>query len=300
MTTLERHCRRLLRAYPAAYREVRGEEIIGTLLEATASGRSWPRARDIRGLIFGGLRARAAQPRQFSTAANLHAATLAGVAAYLAFTASGVLSSYLRPGFVPTAEQAAVIGTPLSGWPLAAVMLPLIPIAAVWLSRRRVVVLLSALPAAAVTCYVGPWQGFGVGSTVVRLACLGALVALAGYGERPGWRWFWPLGMVAIAPLPVVAAGRFATISTGLILAALVLALGILSIAWMVVDARPAIAMAVFLVAIQLPLTISLLAVGDQSPVSPLFALLVTALTAVGVWRLRRQSAHPGRPTQSP
>ncbi|MGB6453627.1 MAG: hypothetical protein WBH47_03965, partial [Streptosporangiaceae bacterium] len=60
MPVLERHCRLLLRAYPAAYRQDRGEEIIGTLLEATPAGRSWPLHRDIRGLVVGGLRARAA------------------------------------------------------------------------------------------------------------------------------------------------------------------------------------------------------------------------------------------------
>jgi hypothetical protein len=146
------------------------------------------------------------------------------------------------------------------------------------------------LPAAAATCYAGPWQGIGVGSTVVGLACLAALVALAGYAERPSWRWFWPLGLLAIAPLLVAVAGRFDTISVGLILAAL--AVSILSIAWMVIDARPAIAMAVFLLAIQFSLTISLLAMGDRSVVSPLFALVVIAITAVAVWRLRRQSAR--------
>jgi hypothetical protein len=295
MTILERHCQLLLRAYPAAYREVRGEEIIGTLLEATPPGRSWPRPRDMRCLIVGGFRARAAQPRQFTTAANLRAATLAGVVAYLAFTASGVLSSFLRMGFIPDAEQVAIIGAPSFGWQLAAVMLPLVPIALMWLSRRRVVVLLSALPAAAAACYVGPWHGFGVGSTVVRLACLAALVALAGTAERPSWRWFWPLGLVAIAPLLVTAAGRFATFATGVTLAALVLALSVISIAWMVIDARPAIAMAVFLLAIQLPITIGLLAMGDHSPVAPLFALLLTGITAVAVWRLRRQSARGER-----
>jgi hypothetical protein len=176
------------------------------------------------------------------------------------------------------------------GWPLAAVVLSLIPVALVWLSRRRVVVLLSALPAAAATCYAGPWQGIGVGSTVVGLASLAALVALAGYAERPSWRWFWPLGLLAIAPLPVLVAGRFDTVLAGLILAALTVT--ILSIASMVIDARPAIATAVILLAIQLSLTISLLATGDRSVVSPLFALGMIAIAAVAVWRLRRQSAR--------
>jgi hypothetical protein len=301
VTTLERHCQLLLRAYPAAYREVRGEEIVGTLLEVTPAERSWPLPRDSRGLILGGLRARAAQPRQSSTAANLRVAALAGVAAYLAFSASGFLSSYFPSGFIPDLVQAAVISprgvaelnAPF-GWPLAAVVLSLIPVALVWLSRRRVVVLLGALPAAAATCYAGPWQSIGVGSTVVGLACLAALVALAGYAERPSW--FWPLGLLAIAPLLLAVAGRFATSSAGLILVAglilAALAVTILSIAWMVIDARPAIAMAVFLLASQLSLTISLLAMGDRSVASPLVALVVIAITAVAVWPLRRQSGR--------
>jgi hypothetical protein len=226
----------------------------------------------------------------------LRVAVLAGVAAYLALSVSGFLSSYFPSAFVPDLVQAAVdsprgvaeLNVPF-GWPLAAVVLSLIPVALVWLSRRRAVVLLGALPAAAATCYAGPWQGIGVGSTVVGLACLAALVALAGSAERPSWRWFWPLGLLAIAPLLVAVAGRFAPIWAGAILAAL--AVSILSIAWMVIDARPAIAMAVFVLAFQLQLTISL------GVVSPLFALVVIAITAVAVWRLRRQSAHRGQPT---
>ena len=294
MSRLERHCQLLLRAYPAAYREARGEEILGTLLEATPPGRSWPLPRDIRCLFVGGLRARAAQPRQFSAGANLRVATVAGVAAYLAFSASGFLSSYLRSAFVPDLAQAAVVSprgvaelnAPF-GWPLAAVVLSLIPVALVLMSRRRVVVLLGALPAAAATCYAGPWQDIGVGSTVVALA---ALAALAGHAERLSWRLFWPLGLLAIVPLPVPVAGGLDTVLAGLILAAL--AVTILSMAWMVIDARPAIATAVILLAIQLSLTISLLATGDRSVVSPLFALGMIAIAAVAVWRLRRQSAR--------
>jgi hypothetical protein len=295
MNPLERRCRLLLRVYPAAYREIRGEEIIGTLLEATPSGRSWPRPQDMRGLLAGGFRARAAQPRQFTTAGNLRAAVLAGVAAYLVFTASGVLISYLRVGFVPTVEQATVIGTPLFGWPLAAVMLSLIPMALVWLSRRRVVVLLSALPAAAATSYAGPWQGFLIGSPVVRLACIAVLVVLAGYAERPAGRWVWPLGLLAIAPLLLGVAGRLA----GMYLLMAVLAFAILCIAWMVIDARPAIAMTVFLLGFQLFNTIGFLAIGGGFELPTLFALVMTAITAVTVWRLRCQSAHPARPTQT-
>ena len=50
MTRLERHCRWLLRAYPAWYRRKRAEEMLGTLLEASPPGRNWPSFRDARTL----------------------------------------------------------------------------------------------------------------------------------------------------------------------------------------------------------------------------------------------------------
>ena len=58
MTPLERRCRWLLRAYPAWYRGRRGEEMLGTLLEASPPGGRWPSSRDARALITGGLRVR--------------------------------------------------------------------------------------------------------------------------------------------------------------------------------------------------------------------------------------------------
>jgi len=290
MNRLERHCQLLLRAYPAAYRKARGEEIIGTLLEATPPDRSWPRPRDIRGLLLGGVRARAAQPKQFTTAANLRVAVLAGVAAYLAFGAASVLTTDVPTGIMPGRQYAP------SDWPLfAALVLLLIPTALVWVSRRRVVLLAGALPAAAATCYAGPWNGIVAGSAVARLVCLAALVALAGRADRPSWRWLWLVGLLAITPLVAAVAWPYGFLA----LAMLLLALIIVSIVWIVIDARPAIAMAVFLAALQLPVTIGPLAVGGGFQLSTLFALIVAAITAVAVWRLRRQSAHPGRPAQS-
>jgi hypothetical protein len=55
---LERHCSWLLHAYPAWYRRERAGEMLGTLLEASSPGRSWPSFRDARALIIGGLRVR--------------------------------------------------------------------------------------------------------------------------------------------------------------------------------------------------------------------------------------------------
>lgn len=58
MTGLERRCRWLLRAYPGWYRRERGEEMLGTLLEASPPGRRWPSFRDGRAMVTGGLRVR--------------------------------------------------------------------------------------------------------------------------------------------------------------------------------------------------------------------------------------------------
>lgn len=58
MSALERHCRWLLRAYPAWYRRERSEEMLGTLLEASPPGGKWPTFRDARALVTGGLWAR--------------------------------------------------------------------------------------------------------------------------------------------------------------------------------------------------------------------------------------------------
>ena len=58
MTGLERRCRWLLLTYPAWYRRRRGEEMLGTLLEASPPGGRWPSFRDARALITGGVRVR--------------------------------------------------------------------------------------------------------------------------------------------------------------------------------------------------------------------------------------------------
>jgi hypothetical protein len=58
VTPLERRCRWLLHAYPAWYRRARAGEMLGTLLEASGPGQSWPSLRDARALVTGGLRAR--------------------------------------------------------------------------------------------------------------------------------------------------------------------------------------------------------------------------------------------------
>jgi hypothetical protein len=285
MSKLERRCRLLLHAYPAAYRRERGEEMVGTLLEATTTGHVWPPLRDLRSLIAGGIRARAAHNRERTTAANLRVAALAGIAAYLAFSATAQLRLFVRY------QVDLGWGSQFSPypWPLAAgLILMLVTVALVWLSGRRSVVLCGALPAAAAISYAGPW-GPTVNATFIGyLGCLAAMVALASGRCRPGWRWLGPVGLAAALPLAPALAG-VAPLMT------LLLVLGAVGIAWMAVDARPAVAICVFFMAAMLPIAIDNVAAGS-SVFSVLPWLGIAAAIAVPVvWLLHRQSARQGR-----
>lgn len=59
MPTLEALYRRLMFTYPAQYRRMREDEMVGTLLDVARPGQSLPSLREAAGLVFGGLRTRA-------------------------------------------------------------------------------------------------------------------------------------------------------------------------------------------------------------------------------------------------
>jgi hypothetical protein len=284
VSTFERHCGLLLRAYPASYRSGRAEEIIGTLLETTPEGRAWPLPRDIRSLVTGGLAARAALRRARTTAANLRIAVLVGVTAYFAYSAAALLGFFLYTGTGPArygpVDWPQVIGTGLS---VACALIA-------WVRRGRAIVLTFALPAAAAFVIDVPWRPVN-GPLVTELACIAVLIALGG-GERPNRGWLWPIGVVFL-----VVVMAFGGTDQATLLDTCLVCLVFASIVLLAIDARPVIALAVFLLALFLPATIDELAFGVIPPVGvPLPTAICGAAAALGIWRLRRQSAHRGRP----
>ena len=290
---LERHCAVLLRAYPAAYRAGRGEEIVGTLLETTPEARAWPLPRDVLGLVIGGLQARAALNRRNTTAANLRVAVLAGVAAYLAFMAAEDLGAFLLKAEYDLVDFRVDSPVPF-GWPtlMAAVLIAATAVLA-WVTSRRAIVLASA--AADTLVLAWHWPSGGVGVAVTELACVAVLLALV-RRERLDRRWLWLIGPIALAGLLLYTD----TDAIGVLALLLLLTLVLVSIAWLVIDPRPAIAVVVFLLGIWLSATISNLATGSAYVLQDLsFLAICAAATASAVWRLRRQSAHPGRPSVS-
>ncbi len=287
MSPLERRGRLLLRAYPAAYRRDRGEEILGTLLEVTPAGRGWPRLRDVRSLAIAGLRERAAQNRRLTTAANARSAALIGVVAYLGLGLGGNLSVLMLSELNAVAERSAVVLWP-SRTALAFVACLIATAALAWVSRRRLLVLAAAAPAAAIVCLNTSWSTGFIWPSVTQLVCVAALFVLAGGDVRPSRRWLWPVGLIAAAPLladlPVVHAPAMAYLLVPVVLVA--------CIAWIGVDARPAIGVAVFLFLYSL----AVFGVDLGGPVRVSFLAALGVAASMALWRLRRQSAHGGGP----
>src|SRR5215470_1492208 len=100
VSPLERHCRWLLRAYPAWYRRDRGAEMLGTLLEASPAGRNWPSFRDARALLIGGLRVRG-----WTWSLSM-----------LWVAAGAVITGYIFYATTPNYASADIIGTGLIGF----------------------------------------------------------------------------------------------------------------------------------------------------------------------------------------
>jgi hypothetical protein len=279
VSALERRSRLLLRAYPAGYRRDRGEEIIGTLLEATPPGRSWLRARDTRALIVGGLKARAAQNRRLTSADNLRIAVMVGVALYLSV-------------WIGVDLRTAALDFSLPGmvWPALLVGLPLAAALVLAWTAPRIVVLAGALPAAVAVGYFVLVRTHLIGPAVVQLASLAGLVALISRTARPSRRWLWLVGVVvapAVLPFPHTYLGYFERLYSG----ALVLAIFVISILWAVIDARLIVAIITYLAltVVQSDLAIVTHGFGIYSQIPPL--LIVAAVAALAVWLLRRQSA---------
>ena len=297
MTALERHCRWLLHAYPAWYRRQRGGEILATLLEASPPGRSWPSPRDARALLMAGLQVRAWRNQRLTTAASVRQAVLLGAALALLWTISGDLAdqgaSLILAWTHTTAPHLDF------GYWIAADALVLAAVAAAWFAPRPAAAALALAAAAAM------WQYWGDRITVIQPAGLLILLAILAPGRnRLPRSWLWLAGVLSAANLLDQASGVLLrvyhainpplTAVPWIILGAVVL--------WAAVDARPAVAMAIWLTSTWLVFNLLssiddlLSSIGGepQGPVlsqpSYLSAAGSAVLAAAAIWRLRHQA----------
>jgi len=292
MSPLERRCRVLLRAYPAEYRRERGEEIITTLMEASPEGRSRPSLRDARSLVAGGLRARAALNRRFTTAANLRLAVLAGISIYLGTIAAGYVDDF--------AASRIYRGVPTYGpfgWPaLLAGLLIGVLVVLVWLARRPVVIGAVALAAAVAASYVGI-SSRQISFVVVDLACLAAVVALTVRAQRQSSAWLWLIGAVVVT-LFLPGYLQFVTYRWTYIALGLEICIVVVALACVVIDARLLVAVATYLLVLSVPPMLDELSWGVNNWFVNPMLLFACSIAALAVWQLRRQSLRPRRPVQ--
>jgi hypothetical protein len=245
MSRLERRCRGLLRAYPQPYRAGRGEEILGTLLDATPAGRSWPPGRDAWSVITGGLRVRAARNRQLPLPTNLRLAALLAAAlwhgmAVEAFVDAVVYPDSLTPGHSAVPQLPAAAVTLFAAACAAGVCLA---IASAWFWRRSITVTLALAVAAASA--LGLTLTHSQGDLLIDLRLIGpplALAALATGKDRPPRAWLWLPGLwLTAAALPVVLAPNWWSTPGYPLYAGFFIILAI-AVLWIPADARPAIA----------------------------------------------------------
>jgi hypothetical protein len=305
MSKLERRCRLLLTAYPAEYRRERGEEILGTLLEAMPPGRGWPPARDVRALILGGLRARAAANRRLSTAADIRLGVLLGVAIELSLSAAGFLRDFLTSSAaLDTARDTAASGRR----ELVAGLLIAAAVTCAWRGHRRLLVASAPAAAAAVVwllihqpAYDSPTYTvttLSAGAAGSLLLCLAALILMG--SQRPTRSWLWLIGLlVATESLEGLMPGRLFPLYW-LVRALLLVVVLIVVIAWIAVDARPALGLATFLALDVVTILGDAIRLGNANPTSlvlaqaeaiwPLYAILL-AVGGLALGRLRRRQA---------
>lgn len=183
---LERHYRRLLLAYPAAYRAERGDEIVGTYLDAAGSDQRLPSVADATDVIRGGLR----QHLRANRATGLIAG--APVAATFALTAAVVLAAvwlayvelppapswWVRAQVGPFRSLGALVWIAWLGAGLAALALP---------ARLTRWVVAAALAATVAAEPVAALSGYDRPPLLVLVPQLALGLLALGWPTRPAW-----------------------------------------------------------------------------------------------------------------
>jgi hypothetical protein len=280
VTELERRCRRLLMAYPAVYRAERGDEIVGTLMEAN-SGRRRPPIRDQVALLVAGLKVRATENRRLSAGANFRLATLFGLLLAVSAMPVNYVSALLFLPQYTTAQWPYIVATAAAS----------ATIVAVW-SGRRMLALIAASVAATGIILGGVFQDASQGQSILGQVPTALVLVAAGLVarrvERMPRAWFWLLGAFCLRyAVPFTATRQVPFLLTALSIGPLLAVF-----AWIVVDARPALGVAVlFVVETVIDGLTQQIQGGTTSPaLATYFPLVLAAVMGVpALVRIRRQ-----------
>jgi hypothetical protein len=244
---LERRARWLLRAYPAAYRADRGEEIVGTLLEAVPPGRDWPPSRETVALVAAGLHARRAANQRQGLATSVRQVAVAGAAVYL------VQLPALGLGAVVWSARRGHLPFPFweYGWLFYALaVLALVILAAGWSGRRWLVAAGAAAAVIAAVSFLVIRQDWGLMIVLADFVGPPVVVFLlfARRTERLPLSLLWlpglALGVALAESLANTYPALFAATTTGTTLLSpyttgLSLVTVLVAVGWLATDVRP-------------------------------------------------------------
>jgi hypothetical protein len=212
--SLENRYRRLLCAYPRAYRTQRAEEIVATYLDLARPGRRSPSLGDAADLLAGGIRQRLRARGAETAIAGLHAAATVALCASAALATWWLLTmpaptvppdlnaDLIRHHMLPLSSSFGPFATlgalPYVAWVLTALGAAF---ATVWVTRvlttAALVLSAATVIAGSLTTYLAPPL-----PTLIPQCLLGVL-ALALPATRPLW--------ARIAPTAAIAAAAAAT-----------------------------------------------------------------------------------------
>jgi hypothetical protein len=276
MTALERRTRLLMWAYPSGYRAERGGEIIDTLIDAAPADRKWPTFRDSGALIIGGLRVRTAQNRRLGTMANWRLALLFALVLYIgppaAMSVGGLVYGWFGSSPVLYFHWYEMVSPPLT---LVAVVLA-------WFAASRVAVAAAVLAAAAAIYAPHRWLDGAIQAVLL------ILMAMCARGrDRMPRSWL----LLVAAPAYIYLHFLWQGLNLPGTWPSLVHAVGVAVLIWMIFDARPIIAVAVYLILTGVVAQIEFSDYGNvwyipSSVLYPLSAVVV----ALATWRVRRQA----------
>jgi hypothetical protein len=287
MSNLEQRYRQLLLAYPRGYRAVRGDDMVGTLMESSAPGRSRPTAKDTMALILGGLKVRSDSGQRLTVADSVRLVVLLAASLALVSEANFWFAD-VRGSWGYTFPSMAY------SW--VSLVLGLLAIATVALAWTRFRA--ATLTVAAATAALWIYHPDGGDLTyaiwpVVALAAIAFLAARPGRPRLPGI-WLALPAVLLVTELITTILQVHTSIPPGVDYVPFILLAG--TILWSIVDARPMAAAATWLAWSYGAGSVFLL---TRKPGFGLFVArwvpeslaLVTLLAAlIAIRRLRRQS----------
>ncbi len=238
MSTLEQRYRRLLLVYPRSYREARADEMIGTLLESSAPGRSRPKGKDTRALILGGLRVRSGSDQGLTVAESVRLVVL--LAACLDIMSEAYYwFADVRGSWGYTFPSMAY------GW--ISLALGLLAVAAVALAWTRWRATTLTVTAATAVLWIYHPQGGDWANAIAPVLALTAIAILTAGPGRPRLprAWLALPGALLVTELTATILQFTTSVPPGVDYVPFILLAG--TILWCIVDTRPMAATAIWI-----------------------------------------------------